>query len=504
MCQNSSMPKQAGLNTPVLQKNHDIFTNFQGNAAALDLPELPDRRPTFVRSNTDPPGLQLPTVILASNGSGASSGSERQEVDTLPELERSEPPAATALEIMESTKPEATLEMEDALTALDSYVRGRTSEEHAQQRSSAQLQAALRVGCWTVLLSLPIIVWPWALRLQELSSFQREYLGYWGSMLLQFLFCIGPTLGASTKFTLEGWLGTFLATINMLLLNNAFGPWLSGGAYRDRIEFFDNTTQHLVPTSKWLPLCNNGADLSFNSCFLNMNTALAANAQYVKAAVVLSDFILFVFAMLTLGFNTNVRVFSISTHAFYMMSFLDPSTGSFDIAPSLATNYFTIVTGASLAVILCFLLPTPITATSKVRSMLNTTGSAVAMVLESLSLTPSELCRSKTQAAMDEVTSMMKDLETHLNVMWFEDFGLLQRRAKYRRWLQAFYEILKASIQNIDAVLCAAAALPVKESEQVAATLPSLRGQCILVAGSLRALLAVKTLVCEKILLCFC
>lgn len=125
--------------------------------------------------------------------------------------------------------------------------------------------------------------------------------------------------------------------------------------------------------------------------------------------------------------------------------------------------------------------------------MLNTTGSAVAMVLESLSLTPSELCRSKTQAAMDEVTSMMKDLETHLNVMWFEDFGLLTRRAKYRRWLQAFYEILKASIQNIDAVLCAAAALPVKESEQVAATLPSLRGQCTLVAGSLRALLAVKT-----------
>lgn len=295
----------------------------------------------------------------------------------------------------------------------------------------------------------------------------QEYLGYWGSMLLQFLFCIGPTLGASTKSTLEGWLGTALATLNMMLLNNAFGPWLSGGAYQNRIEFFDNSTGSLVPTSKWLPLCNNGADLSFNRCFLNMNTALAPDAEYVKAMVVLLDFILFVFAMLTFGFNTNVRVFSISTHAFYVMSFLDPSTGSFDISPSLAANYFTIVTGASLAVILCFLIPTPITATSKARSQLQTTGSAVAMVLESLPLTPSELCRSKTQAAMDEVTSLMKDLESHLQVMWFEDFGIWKRRATYRRWLQAFFEILRCSMQNIDAVLCAAAALPVKESEQV-------------------------------------
>ena len=291
----------------------------------------------------------------------------------------------------------------------------------------------------------------------------QEYLGYWGSMLLQFLFCIGPTLGASTKSTLEGWLGTALATLNMMLLNNAFGPWLSGGAYQNRIEFFDNSTGSLVPTSKWLPLCNNGADLSFNRCFLNMNTALAPDAEYVKAMVVLLDFILFVFAMLTFGFNTNVRVFSISTHAFYVMSFLDPSTGSFDISPSLAANYFTIVTGASLAVILCFLIPTPITATSKARSQLQTTGSAVAMVLESLPLTPSELCRSKTQAAMDEVTSLMKDLESHLQVMWFEDFGIWKRRATYRRWLQAFFEILRCSMQNIDAVLCAAAALPVKE-----------------------------------------
>ena len=126
-------------------------------------------------------------------------------------------------------------------------------------------------------------------------------------------------------------------------------------------------------------------------------------------------------------------------------------------------------------------------------SLLHTTGAAVAMVLESLPLTPAELCRLKAQAAMDEVAVLMKEADLHLSVLWFEDFGLWPRRAKYRRWLQAYFEVLKASIQNFDAVLCAAAALPVKDSEQVAAMLPSLRQECFLLASTLRALLAVKT-----------
>eukprot|EP00438_Fugacium_kawagutii_P008398 Skav234444 [mRNA] locus=scaffold1647:40426:54035:+ [translate_table: standard] len=466
---------------------------FLGRPPPLpELPEIPEfesvSEPLLFRSNSEPvmriaeisdfdsPGGFEDVSPLGLAGVPPLAAEVNGEEPNIPNVEAAqeedaketeEVPMVTALEIMEATNPaEATLEIEEALTALDTYVRGQNSEEHVRKNSRAQFQAAVRVGCWTVILSLPIIVWPWALYLQEVSTAQREYLGYWGSMLLQFLFCIGPTLGASTKYTLEGWLGTSLATINMLLLNNAFGPWLFGGAYQNRIEYFNNSTGELMPTSRWLPLCNNGHDLSFNSCFMNMNTALAENAEYAKAMMVLLDFILFVLAMLTFGFNTNVRVFSISTHAFYVMSFLDPSTGSFDISPSLAANYWTIVTGASVGVILCFLIPTPITATSKARTTLLSTGSAVAMVLESLPLTPSELCRSKSQAAMDEIASLMKDLDSHLQVMWFEDFGILRQRASYRRWLQAFYEILKISTQNIDAVLCAAAALPSTQGEQ--------------------------------------
>ena len=236
---------------------------------------------------------------------------------------------------------------------------------------------------------------------QDFSTLKREYLGYWGSILLQFLFCIGPTFGASAKLTLEGWLGTLLAMLNMLLLNNACGGWLQGGAYRSSLKFVQNETE--VVTSKWLPLCNTGVDLSFNNCWFNMNTELAKEAHYGKALVVLLDYVLFVFAMLTFGFNTNVRVFSISTHVFLLMSFLDPSTGSFDLQPSLAVNYFIIVSGASLGVLLCFLIPTPVTARANTTKLLHSLGSATAMVLEALPLTPSELCRVKVQAALDEV-----------------------------------------------------------------------------------------------------
>lgn len=127
--------------------------------------------PIIFRSNTDPPGL-----LTASRFDEDDRGSlGASQLSHQPEVEPAEVPTATALEIMQSTKPEeATLEIEEALTALDTYVRGRNSEEHAKQQSSAQMHAAFRVGCWTVLLTLPIIVWPWALRLQEVSTVQRE------------------------------------------------------------------------------------------------------------------------------------------------------------------------------------------------------------------------------------------------------------------------------------------------------------------------------------------
>ena len=89
-----------------------------------------------------------------------------------------------------------------------------------------------------------------------------------------------------------------------------------------------------------------------------------------------------------------------------------------------------------------------------------------------------------------QVELLMK--EADFASMWFEDLGL-GARARYRRWLHAYFEVLRSSLQNVDAVLCAAAALSSKESEQLGQLLPTLRSDCALLACSLRALLEVKT-----------
>ncbi|CAE7614131.1 unnamed protein product, partial [Symbiodinium sp. CCMP2456] len=449
-------------------------------------PEIP------LQHSKSEPTLQL-TGVVAESEANPILQEEEQEEEKEVKATDAEPPTATALEIIQAAEPETqVLELGQALSALDTYVKGRNSELRAGKKLQGDAEAAFRVGWWTVFLSLPISIWPIALKLQEVGSLQRVFLDFWGSMLLQFLFCVGSTLGVSVRYTLEGWLGTALATLNMLLLNNV-GNWMAGGSYASRLEFNSTATNDTLVTSRWLPLCNTNADLSYHGCVLNLNTGLMEEAEYGKAAVVLLDTILFMAMMLFFGFNTNVRLFSISTHIYLAMSFLDPSTGAFDIQPSLATNYFIIVSISSLAVVLCFLLPRPLTSTAQARSILLETGAAVAMILESLPLTSSELCRSKAQAAMGEMSLLIKDLDFHLGHMWFEDFSILRKRARYRRWLQAFSEILKTSMQNFDAVFCAAAAVPTKESEQMLTLLPSLRHQCCLVSSTLTALLAVKT-----------
>eukprot|EP00439_Symbiodinium_sp_Y106_P022734 s6254_g2.t2 len=385
-------------------------------------PEIP------LQHSKSEPTLQLTGVVAGSEANPVLQDEEQEEEKegTATDIE---PPTATALEIIQAAEPEKeVLELGQALSALDTYVKGRNSENRAGKKLQGDAEAAFRVGWWTVFLSLPINIWPIALKLQEVGSLQRVFLDFWGSMLLQFLFCVGSTLGVSVRYTLEGWLGTALATLNMLLLNNV-GNWMAGGSYASRLEFNSTATNDTVVTSRWLPLCNTNADLSYHGCVLNLNAGLMEEAEYGKAAVVLLDTILFMAMMLFFGFNTNVRLFSISTHIYLAMSFLDPSTGAFDIQPSLATNYFIIVSISSLAVILCFLLPRPLTSTAQARSILQETGAAVAMILESLPLTSSELCRSKAQAAMGEMSLLIKDLDFHLGHMWFEDFSILRKRA---------------------------------------------------------------------------
>jgi len=373
----------------------------------------------------------------------------------------------------------------DAMRSLDTYAKGSKSREHDQETFHSHLQTSVRVGCWTLILALPIIIWPVAVHLKSMGRSESEYLSFWGSMLLQFLFCIGPTLGASVQYTVEGFFGTTIATVNMFFLNYVMGFWLRGGAFANRLEIFDPETSTTMIRSRWLPLCSNSNDYSFENCFLNIDLDRVEGAELAKALFVLADLVLVVFVVLSIGFNLNTRVFGLSTHVYFVMSFLDPNTGSFYTAPTLATHYWIIVACASFAVLLCFLIPFPITSYAKAHKMAEGSGLAVAMILESLPLTSTELCREKVQSAIEEADVVFADLDYHLRVMWFEDFGFGSRAVR-RRWLQAYVEALKESKRHAGAVLHAAAAVPRSETERFRAALPSLRRLLSLVGSSLR------------------
>ena len=168
-----------------------------------ELPELPRVRETDAgvpRSISDPciftatsllevrsvPGLESAQRMAteASEAPGAEAEGDEEADDTRETATRGGSPTRgsprraspgreeggsqnglTALEIMQESSAEP-LDIKDTLTALDTYVRGQTSDSHARALFKEQLYAAFRVGCWTMLLTLPITIWPVAEALQ--------------------------------------------------------------------------------------------------------------------------------------------------------------------------------------------------------------------------------------------------------------------------------------------------------------------------------------------------
>lgn len=115
--------------------------------------------------------LDVEAPDLASEADGAPRAPRAEAAEAQVDADAQEREAAsqnegpTALEIMQESNAEP-LDIKETLTALDSYVRGQTSDSHARAKFKAQLYAAFRVGCWTVLLTLPITIWPVAEALQ--------------------------------------------------------------------------------------------------------------------------------------------------------------------------------------------------------------------------------------------------------------------------------------------------------------------------------------------------
>ena len=134
-----------------------------------------------------------------------------------------------------------------------------------------------------------------------------------------FCFLLGPSLGASVRFSLEGLIGTMLALGNVLLINRAFGSYMNGGAFASRMNVTDVALGQLIYDSEWLPLCNlgtgerfvqtNSTAEFFRECLFNVHWDSLTEGS-LRSLIVLADLTLFSSIFLWIGFGCCVRVYA--------------------------------------------------------------------------------------------------------------------------------------------------------------------------------------------------
>ena len=60
------------------------------------------------------------------------------------------------------------------------------------------------------------------------------------------------------------------------------------------------------------------------------------------------DFALFVLLCFSVPFDPNPRMFALSTHVSFMMTFVNPSADGFSTEPTYATDYLSMILAASV------------------------------------------------------------------------------------------------------------------------------------------------------------
>jgi len=165
--------------------------------------------------------------------------------------------------------------------------------------------------------------------------------------------------------------------------------------------------------------------------------------------------------------NSNTRIFALSTHVYFMMSYLDPERDDFQKSPSIAFYYVVMITCASIMAILCFLVPKRrFTAWEMADELRKEATDAVSILLESMHLTVVNLVRRKAKSALIETEVVLSELEANLKASRFEDFAWGSRACAHnqeRKQLGQFVLCLRNSIRHIQDVHSAAAALSLED-----------------------------------------
>eukprot|EP00931_Biecheleriopsis_adriatica_P048311 TRINITY_DN27914_c0_g1_i1.p1 TRINITY_DN27914_c0_g1~~TRINITY_DN27914_c0_g1_i1.p1 ORF type:complete len:979 (-),score=138.16 TRINITY_DN27914_c0_g1_i1:17-2953(-) len=319
--------------------------------------------------------------------------------------------------------------------------------KRAQRRFIRHVQVAILTASWTVLLSLPVIIWPLGedlfdqgcrkLDLSECVATMGKchptgwpsacvptkpsaYLSMWGTLMLQFVFSMSTTLGETAKRTLLGIFGMMIALVNTALLNNILFFLLGGGAFADPLPAQSDITVN----SRWLPLCNDGYTvLSDPSAFCALNTwwAKVSLMGSIKLCIVWVDLIFVVVLCLSFGFHLNTRTFALSTHVYFMMTFVNPKKDGFSTEPSIALSYCIIMIGASIMAILSFLVPhRRFTAMESAKALEKEATEAVCLLVGCMPGTASKLIHKKATGALSETEEVLDELQRELDLAVYE------------------------------------------------------------------------------------
>ncbi|CAE7352590.1 unnamed protein product [Symbiodinium natans] len=254
-------------------------------------------------------------------------------------------------------------------------------------------------------------------------------------MLLQFVFSVYVDLGMTTKFTLQGLFGTCLAYVNVMFLNRVLGFLFAGGAFNgDKFTVsvpvkgsgpYPTTVDYAV--SYWLPLCNNGevrfADATAH-CFMNVWLDKLTWSGTLRLVLLWVDFGLFVLFCFSVPFDPNPRMFALSTHVSFMMTFVNPGADGFSTEPTYATDYLFMILAASVMSLLCFFLPRlRFTATEAAGDWACDALQATRVLVKHIPSSLDGVLRLKGRTVEQCATHLVQQLERCLRSAWFEGYA---------------------------------------------------------------------------------
>ncbi|CAK0899756.1 unnamed protein product [Prorocentrum cordatum] len=180
--------------------------------------------------------------------------------------------------------------------------------------------------------------------------------------------------------------------------------------------------------------------------------------------------------VLAVNFDNNTRTFALSTHVYFIMSFVNPKVDAFGTFPTSADCYVVLILGGSCAAVMCVLFSRRRRALIMAEEKAVEASETVAMVLEALPRTPEELTRQKIALALAETAATRVLMEENLEYSWFEDLGQGARAVRRRR-LTAVGKCLLTASRHVPGLLHAAAALS-QEDREVLEGFDSLQVAC--------------------------